>query len=139
MSQSNVDKEIDNLLWKWHNCRDEEDCKEAWKRVLEYLDRNWHYLVGWSQFEAFGKYYVSPDLQRCIEIGRNLRTDPVTRWIREVEFKDPMELANEIWLREKGVIPFSKIKERIKEVFGVDVKMSPENKLIRVLFGEASK
>jgi hypothetical protein len=139
MSQSNVDKEIDNLLWKWHNCRDEEDCKEAWKKVHEYLRSKWVCLVEWSRFEAFGAYYVSPDLQRCIYIHRNLRTDPVTRSVEEVKFKDPVELANRIWLDQKGCIPFEKIKKRIRDVFGVDAKMSPENKLIRVLFGEASK
>jgi hypothetical protein len=135
--QATSTSEIDRLLWYWHKCTDEDECLRAWKDVLRYLADNWILLVEWSQFEAFGKYFVSPDRKRCINIGRNLRTDPVTRWIDEVTFKDPEELANKIWSREKGVIPFKKIRERIKEVFGVDVEMSAENRLIRTWFGEA--
>jgi diketogulonate reductase-like aldo/keto reductase len=134
-----MSKHVDTLLWKWSTCKTDDECRETWKEVLEYLERNWIYLVGWSQFEAFGSYYVSKDLKRCIYIGRNLRVDPVVRWIDEIKFSDLTELANRIWRDQKGVIPFKKIKEHIKEVFGVDVKMTPENKLIRALFGEASE
>jgi len=130
---------VDTLLWQWHSCRDEDECREAWKKILHHLANNWIYLIGWSQFEAWGSYYISPDKKRCIYIGRNLRTDPVTRWIDEIEFRDPNELANRIWRDQKGVIPFRKIAERVKEVFGVEVEMSEENKFIRMLFGEAGE
>ena len=143
MSQSEVTREASNevetLLGKWYRCKDDSECREAWKAVLEYLANNWIYLVGWSQFEAWGAYYVSPDLKRCIYIGRNLRTDPITRWIDKVTFNDPAELANRIWRNQGGTVPFKKIRERIKDVFGVDVEMDQKNKLIRALFGEASE
>jgi len=127
--------EIDRLLYRWRGCIDYEDCVRAWKEILHYLADNWILLVEWSDFEAFGKYFVSPDKKRCIYIGRNPRAD--TRWIDEVEFSDPNELANKIWRDQKGVIPFKRIAEEVKRVFGVDVEMSPENRFIRMLFGEA--
>jgi hypothetical protein len=134
-----MSEHIDKLMFYWYSCKEEDECREAWKEIFGYLSSNWVYLIEWSQFEAFGKYFISPDRKRCIYIGRNLRTDPVTRWVDEIKFNDPAELANKIWLAQKGTVPFKRIQERIREVFGVDVEMSPENKLIRAWFGEASE
>jgi hypothetical protein len=133
------DSKIDILMWKWYNCREYEECVKVFKDIVNYLADNWIYLVSWSGFEAWGKYYVSPDRKRCIYIGANPRTDPVTRWVNEIKFNDPAELANKIWLNQKGVITFSKIKKSIKNVFGVDVEMDERNRFIRLLFGEAGE
>ena len=127
--------EIDVLIWKWQNCKASE-CIEVFRKIAEYLASNWIYLVEWSQFEAWGKYYISPDRRRCVYIARNPRVDPVVRIVEEIKFRDAEELANKIWQDQKGVIPFKRIKERIREVFGVDVEMSDESKFLR-LFGEA--
>jgi hypothetical protein len=129
--------QIDVLVWKFKSCRSSDECREAFKKIVNYLADNWVYLIGWNQFEAWGAYYISPDRKRAIYVGANPRTDPVTRWVDIIEFSDPAELANRIWRDQKGVIPFRRIAERIKDVFGVDVEMSDENKFIRVLFGEA--
>jgi hypothetical protein len=129
--------EIDKLLHRWESCIDYEDCVRAWKEALHYLADNWILLVEWSQFDAFGKYFISPDRKRCIYVARNIRVDPPYRTVQEVPFSDPADLANKIWREQKGVVPFKRIAERVKEVFGVDVEMSAENKLIRAWFGEA--
>jgi len=130
--------EIDALIWKWRRCETEEECSSAFKQILNYLADNWVLLVEWSQFEAWGKYYVSPDRRRCIYVAKNPRVDPIVRIVEEIEFNDPAELANRIWRDQKGVIPFRRIAEEIKRVFGVDVKISAENAFIRMLFGEAA-
>jgi hypothetical protein len=110
---------------------------KAWKEILHCLAENYILLVEWSQFGAFGKYFVSRDRKRCVYVGMNPRTD--LRWVEEIEFKDPEDLANRIWRDQKGVVPFRRIAEEVKRVFGVDVKMSPENRFIRMLFGEAGE
>jgi hypothetical protein len=134
-----MQEEIDKLLWKWRICTTDDECASAFRDIVLHLNRNWYYLVGWSQFEAWGAYYVSPDRMRCIYVAKNPRVDPVVRIVEKVEFRDPADLANKIWLDQKGVIPFKRIAEEVKRVFGVDVEMTPENKFIRMLFGEASE
>jgi hypothetical protein len=131
-------EKIDVLILRFKECRDEDECASVFKEIVNYLAENWIYLVSWSSFEAWGKYYVSPKKDRCIYIGANPRTDPTTRWVDEVKFTDPVDLANRVWRDQKGVIPFERIRERVKAVFGVDVEMNSENKFIRALFGEAS-
>jgi hypothetical protein len=137
MGVSQTEELIDVLIWRFRNCRERDECRVAFREIVEYLADNWTYLIGWSQFEAWGKYFVSPDKRRCVYIALNPRLDPPVRVVEEVKFSNPTDLANKIWLDQKGVIPFKKIAEAIKAVFGVDVEMSEENKWIRVLFGEA--
>jgi hypothetical protein len=134
MSQT---QSIDTLIWKWRNCTTYDECSEAFRKIVEYVASNYIPLVEWSQFEAWGKYYISPDGKSCVYIAKNPRVDPTIRVVEKIEFKDIEELANRIWRDQKGVIPFKKIRERIREIFGVDVKMSDENKFVLMLFGEA--
>jgi hypothetical protein len=137
MPQTPKQESIDTLILKWHNCREYEECARAFREIVEYLHRNWIYLVEWSSFDAWGAYYVSPDRKRCIYIAKNPRPDPPVRIVEEVKFSNPDELANKIWLNQKGCISFKRVAEAVKRVFGVDVEISEENKWIRVLFGEA--
>jgi len=131
-------EKIDLLILKFKNCRTSDECREAFREIRQYLSENWVRLIGWGQFEAWGIYYVSPDKKRCVYVAINPRPDPPVRIVEEVEFKDPADLANKIWLDQKGCIPFRRIAEEIKRVFGVDVEMDSRNKYIRALFGEAS-
>jgi hypothetical protein len=130
-------EKIDVLLQRWRECRTSEECTSVFREILHYLAENWIYLVSWSSFEAWGKYYVSPDRKRCIYVAMNPRVEPTLRVVDEIKFNDPGELANKIWLDQKGVISFERIRERVKAVFGVDVEMDGKNKFIRALFGEA--
>jgi hypothetical protein len=137
VSKTDKPESIDVLIWKWKNCKTGNECTEAFRKIVEYVASNWILLVEWSQFEAWGEYYISPDGKQCVYVAKNPRVDPVVRIVEKIEFRDIEELANKIWRDQKGVIPFRKIRERIREIFGVDVKMSDENKFIRMLFGEA--
>ena len=94
------------------------------------------YLVGWSSpFDAWGEYWVKGN--ECVFIHCNSRAN--TDCSLMFKFSDPVSLANYIYSAEKGTLPFSKIAEAVKEVFGVDVSMSTTNKAIKLLFGEASE
>jgi hypothetical protein len=128
---------IDTLLFKWYACRSSSECAEVFKEIREYLASSWIRLLCWGEFEAWGCYYVSPNKDRCIYIGANPRTE--TRWVREIRFSDPCELANKIWANHKGCVRFERIRDVIKEVFGVEVTMSPGNRLLKMWFGEASE
>jgi hypothetical protein len=130
--------DIDKLIWMWKVSIDREERRKIFNKILQYLDKNWIYLVAWSGFDAWGIYYVAPDMKRCVYIAENERTEPITRVIKEVEFKDPNDLANYIWSEHKGIIPFKRIAKRIRDVFGVDVTISQKNQWIRIMFGEAS-
>jgi hypothetical protein len=137
-SRGEIGELIDELIVKFYGCGSDSECSGLFREIASYLASNWVYLVGWSGFGAWGNYYVSPDRRRCVYIARNPRVEPVLRVVEEVEFTDPLDLANRIWRDQKGIIPFKRIKERFREVFGVDVEMSRENELIVELFGESS-
>ena len=94
------------------------------------------YLIGWAEFDAYGEYHVDVTRKLCLYVHFNERagTDNSTLY----EFEDLNDLANWIWEKEKGTIPFAKIRRAFKYAFGVDVVMSDRNKLIRILFGEAT-
>jgi len=106
------------------------------KELLKDEKYNFKYVVGWSGFDAFGEYYVDIEKKLCLYMHFNERagTDNSALY----EFDDLAELANWIWEEEKGTVPFREIAEGIKRVSGVDVAMSASNKVIKMLFGEAS-
>ena len=95
------------------------------------------YIVGWSQYDAYGEYHVDVTRKLCLYVHFNERagTDNSTLY----EFDDLNDLANWIWESQKGTIPFNRIREAIKNVFGVDVQMAPENRIVLLLFGEATE
>jgi len=105
------------------------------KKLKNSKEYNFRYLVGWARFDAFADYYVDIDKKLLLRMHFNERagTDNSALY----QFDDLTEVANWIWEAESGTLPFREIAERIKEVFGVDVTMSPKNKVIRMLFGEA--
>ena len=104
------------------------------RELLESKEYNFKYLVGWTGFDAFGKYYVDVERKLCMYIHYNDRTGTSNSSL--YAFDDFSELANWIWEEEKGIIPFAEIRSAFKHVIGVDVQMSPENRMIRILFGE---
>ena len=108
------------------------DYKKARELLLE--NKNFRYLIGWTEFGAFGKYYVDLEKKLCLYLHYNDRTGTSNSAL--YEFDNINELANWIWESQKGTIPFKRIREAIKNVFGVDVQISPENQMIRILFGE---
>jgi hypothetical protein len=134
-----MSEKIDILLFKWYSCRTSAECAEAFSEIKKCLDSNWICLLCWGEFEAWGCYYISPSRDRCVYIGANLRMEPPVRWVNEVKFSDPAQLANTIWLNHKGCVPFKQIADRIREVFGAEVTISPENKILLRMFGEASE
>lgn len=136
--QNNHSENIDELIRKRQLSTDPDERRKLFNKILRILGEKWTFLVGWSGFDAWGSYYISPDRKRCIYIAENERLEPVARYVREIEFNSPEELANYIWVEHKGTISFKEIAERIKDVFGVDVKLSPRNQWIRVIFGEAA-
>ena len=104
------------------------------KKIIK--EQGYTYLVGWSSpWDAWGEYWVKGD--RCVFIHYNGRAG--TDCSEIFKFSDPISLASYIYAAERGIIPFNKIAEAVKEVFGVDVSMSTTNKAIKQLFGEASK
>ena len=129
--------EIDELIRKRQLTTSPDEELKLFNNILRELKTIWIYLIGWSGFDAWGRYYISPDLKRCIYIAENERLEPPERTVKVIEFKDLNELANYIWLEHKGIISFKKIAERIKDVFGVGVKMTERNLYIRIMFGEA--
>jgi hypothetical protein len=107
------------------------------KKLRDSKEYNFRYLIGWTAFDAFADYYVDAERKLCLRIHFNKRagTDNSALY----QFDDFAELANWIWSEEGGTIPFREIADRIREVFGVDVAMSPRNKLVSMLFGEAGR
>ena len=138
-TQLNHSDNIDELIRKRLLSKDPEERLKLFNKILKVLRTNWVYLVGWSGFDAWGRYYVSHDRRKCVYIAENERLEPPVRTVKVIEFSDPSELANYIWIEHKGTIPFKKIAERIKDVFGVDVKMTERNLYIWIMFGEANE
>jgi hypothetical protein len=136
---SGATNQLDALLFKWYSCRTSAECAEAFSEIKKYLDSNWIHLLCWGEFDAWGCYFLSPSKDRCIYIGANPRIEPPARWINEVKFNSPEQLANKIWANHKGCVPFKRVADRIREVFGVEVVMSRENRLLKMWFGEASE
>jgi len=131
--------DIDELIRKRQLTTNPDEELKLFNKILKEFKTHWISLIGWSGFDAWGRYYVSPDLKRCIYIAENERLEPPVRTVKVIKFKDPNELANYIWLEHKGIIPFKKIAERIKDVFGVGVKMTGKNLWIKIMFGEANE
>jgi hypothetical protein len=114
-------------------------------QVIKYITRkegremvrngNFKHLVGWTGFDAYGDYYVDIDNKLCVFIHYNDRAN--TDCSALYQFSDLNELANFIWEEEKGTLPFRRIAKAVKEVFGVDVKMSASARLEALIFGEA--
>ena len=109
------------------------DYKKA-RELLESEEYSFKYLVGWTGFSAFGKYYVDVERKLCLYIHYNDRTGTSNSAL--YEFDDINELANWIWEEGKGTIPFKEIRSAFKHILGVDVQMSPENRIVLLLFGE---
>ena len=107
------------------------------RELLESKDFNFKYIVGWAEFDAFGEYYVDVEKKLCLYLHYNDRTGTSNSAL--YEFDDIDELANWIWRSQAGTIPFAKIRRAFKYVLNVDVQMSPENQVIRLLFGEATR
>jgi hypothetical protein len=109
----------------------------GYRKARELLERgyNFRYLVGWAEFDAFGEYYVDVERKLCLYLHFNERTGTSNSVL--VTFDDYSELANWIWWRQSGTIPFQKIRRAFKHVLNVDVQMSPANQMIRLIFGEA--
>jgi len=95
------------------------------------------YLLGWSRHGAHGEFYVAKQSGKYVLLYAHYNERAMTdcSWINTYNTLE--ELANDLWRAEKGTIPFKRIVKAIKEVFGVDVSMSPKNIAIRALFGEA--
>jgi len=106
------------------------------RKLKNSKEYNFKYIAGWSGFDAFGDYYIDLEKKLCLYIHFNERAG--TDLSALYEFDDLAELANWIWEEQKGTISFKEIREGIKRVSGVDVAMSPANRMIRLIFGEAS-
>jgi len=131
--------DIDELIRKRQLTTNPDEELKLFNKILKELKTHWISLIGWSGFDAWGRYYVSHDRRKCIYIAENERLEPPVRTVKVIEFSDPSELANYIWIEHKGTIPFKRIAERVKDVFGVDVKMTERNLLIKIMFGEGSE